>query len=297
MISSLDADTRKEISKRRRIKLWDVLYGTGGSGHWGGSSSWIELSTELWTTKDRGFLIFDPDKPEWEERDRFIASEGHVYPTQCVALNDIGLIDDDKLDTLRRVDFNSALGSSDYLQGHPSRNLNYGIEATSGSLGVGLSVATGIAAGLKKKGMRNRIVVLLGDGEIQEGIVSETLRNIGYQGLNNMILVLNNNGLQNDTYTKFRSFDPPPITTQLEEYGFHVVGKPERYEDRIAHDGHDPYYIHDSLHEAADSEKPALVVLNTLKGYGIDFTANSRDWHGRGPDESNYRSGLEQLNK
>ncbi|MBU0530669.1 MAG: 1-deoxy-D-xylulose-5-phosphate synthase N-terminal domain-containing protein [Candidatus Aenigmatarchaeota archaeon] len=295
----------REISRNRRLQIWDMLYAAGGSGHWGGTSSWVDASTGFWKT-DRewkegksGILRYNPEDPIWPERDRVVISKGHGYLPQAVAMSDIGYIPEEELRKLRKVDMDSPPGETRYLQGHPKIRPEWGIEAPSGSLGVGLAHGVFRAIALKKRGIDSKVVVLLGDGEMQEGIVSEALREIAYLKLNNMMIVLDNNEIQNDTFVRERSFYPTRIKGMLEDYGYNVIGDVVPFEERDGyHDGHDHEKIHYRLSKGMDSDRPAFITLNTVKGYGISFTENNPAWHGKGPspaDETQYMEGRRQL--
>ena len=242
-------------------------------GHPGGSMSAADLFTYLYFKE----MNVDPANPKWEDRDRFVLSKGHTAPGLYAALALRGFFPVEDLLTLRKV------GS--YLQGHPNMNSVPGVDMSTGSLGQGISTACGMALGAKVKGKTNRVYTLLGDGEIQEGQVWEACMFASHYKLDNLCVIIDNNGLQIDGDVA-KVMSPYPIVDKLEAFGFHVQ----------AIDGHDFKAIESAL-EAAKTVKgrPSAIVMKTVKGKGVSFMENQAGWHGVAPNDQQYEQAMSEL--
>ena len=243
------------------------------SGHPGGSLSAADMFTYLYFKE----LRVDPENPHWEDRDRFVLSKGHTAPGLYAALALRGFFPVEDLVTLRK------LGS--YLQGHPNMNSVPGVDMSTGSLGQGISVACGMALASRLKKWDNRVYTLLGDGEIQEGQVWEACMFAAHYKLDNLCVIIDNNGLQIDgSIAKVMS--PYPIDKKLEAFGFHV--------ETI--DGHD----FDAIASALDTAKtvkgqPSAIIMKTVKGKGVSFMENQASWHGSAPNDEQYAVAMAEL--
>ena len=242
-------------------------------GHPGGSLSAADLFTYLYNKE----LNIDPANPKWAERDRFVLSKGHCAPGLYAALAHRGFFPVEDLVQLRKV------GS--YLQGHPNMNTVPGVDMSTGSLGQGISVAVGMALAAKHTGKTNRVYSLLGDGEIQEGQVWEACMAAAHYKLDNMCIVVDNNGLQIDGNVK-DVMSPYPIVGKLEAFGFHV----------IAIDGHDFDAIEAAFNEAKQTKgMPTAIVMTTTKGKDVSYMENDAGWHGKAPNDAEYEQAMNEL--
>jgi transketolase len=244
------------------------------SGHPGGSLSAAELVTLLFYHVMR----HDPQEPQRPGRDRFILSKGHAAPILYAALADLGYLRTDELATLRQ------LGSR--LQGHPCRTKTPGVEA-SGSLGQGLSIGCGLAFAAKKLDRHGaRVYVLLGDGDLNEGQTWEAAMFARHQGLDNLVAVIDRNGLQYVGPTE-EVLALEPLAAKWESFGWHVV--------EVA-DGHDVAALLEAFDEAlAVSGKPAVLIAHTVKGKGVSFMEHQLGWHGAAPDAAQYAAAMREL--
>ena len=242
-------------------------------GHPGGSLSAADMFTYLYFKE----LNVDPQNPKWEDRDRFVLSKGHTAPGLYSALALRGFFPVEDLLTLRKV------GS--YLQGHPNMNSVPGVDMSTGSLGQGISTACGMALAAKVKGKENRVYTLLGDGEIQEGQVWEACMFASHYKLDNLCVIIDNNGLQIDGDVA-KVMSPYPIVDKLEAFGFHVQ----------AIDGHDLDAIEAALNTAKTVKgKPSAIVMKTVKGKGVSFMENNAGWHGVAPNDAQYEQAMGEL--
>ncbi len=243
-------------------------------GHPGGSMSAAELFTYLYFKE----LNVDPKNPQWEDRDRFVLSKGHCAPGLYAALAHRGFFPVEDLITLRKV------GS--YLQGHPNMNTVPGVDMSTGSLGQGISTACGMALAAKVKKADYRVYTLLGDGEIQEGQVWEACMFASHYHLDNLCVIVDNNGLQIDGDIS-KVMSPYPIVDKLEAFGFHVE----------AIDGHDYAQIEAALNTARTVKgQPCAIVMKTVKGKGVSFMENQAGWHGVAPNDAQYAQAMAELN-
>ncbi len=244
-------------------------------GHPGGSMSAAELFTYLYFKE----LNVDPKNPGWEKRDRFVLSKGHCAPGLYAALAHRGFFPVEDLLTLRKV------GS--YLQGHPNMNTVPGIDMSTGSLGQGISTACGMALSAKLKKQENRVYTLLGDGEIQEGQVWEACMFASHYKLDNLCVIIDNNGLQIDGDVA-KVMSPYPIDKKLEAFGFDVQ----------VINGHDFEEIEAAMNHAKTvAGKPSAIVMTTIKGKDVSFMENEAGWHGVAPNDAQYAQAMAELNQ
>lgn len=242
-------------------------------GHPGGSMSAADMFTYLYFKE----LNVDPKNPKWEARDRFVLSKGHTAPGLYAALALRGFFPVEDLLTLRKT------GS--YLQGHPNMNSVPGVDMSTGSLGQGISAACGMALAAKVKGQSNRVYTLLGDGEIQEGQVWEACMFASHYKLDNLCVIIDNNGLQIDGDVA-KVMSPYPIVDKLEAFGFHVE----------AIDGHDFEAIEVALNAAkAVKGQPSAIVMKTVKGKDVSFMENNAGWHGVAPNDAQFEQAMGEL--
>ena len=252
-----------------------ILTGTHSAkaGHPGGSLSAADLFTYLYFQE----LNVDPANPKWEDRDRFVLSKGHTAPGLYAALAHRGFFPVEDLTTLRHID--------SYLQGHPNMNSVPGVDMSTGSLGQGISCAVGMAMGLKHQGKSARVYTLLGDGEIQEGQVWEACMAASHYKLDNLVVIVDNNGLQIDGDVA-KVMSPYPIADKLETFGFHT----------IAIDGHDFDQMEQAFAEARTVKgKPTAIVMKTVKGKGVSFMENNAGWHGKAPNDAEYAQAMDEM--
>ncbi len=255
-----------------RMGVIESTYGAK-AGHPGGSLSAAEVFTYLYFKE----MNIDPKNPKWEDRDRFVLSKGHTTPGLYSALAQRGFFPVEDLPTFRHID--------SYLQGHPNMNTVPGVDMSTGSLGQGISVAAGMALAAKHTGKANRVYSLLGDGEIQEGQVWEACMAAAHYKLDNLCIVVDNNGLQIDGNIA-DVMSPYPIVDKLESFGFYV--------QQI--DGHDFDAIEAAFANAkASTGKPGAIVIKTVKGKGVSFMENDAGWHGKAPNDAEYAQAMTEL--
>jgi len=249
------------------------MLGKAGSGHTGGSLSAADVVACLYFWEMR----LDNANPGWPERDRFVLSKGHAAPLLYAALAEKGFIPKEELQSLRR------LGSR--LQGHPDMRKVPGVEASTGSLGQGIAWAVGMALAGRLDAKDYRVYTLLGDGEIQEGEVWEAVMAAAHYRLDNLVAIVDYNGLQIDGAVD-KVMSPLPIAAKFEAFGWNT--------QEI--DGHDFQQIMQSL-EAARGHKgrPSAIVARTVKGKGVSFMENGVDWHGKAPNTEQVERALAEL--
>jgi len=245
------------------------------AGHPGGSLSAADIFTYLYFEE----MNVDPKNPKDPDRDRFVLSKGHTAPGLYAALAEKGYFPKEDLLTLRH------LGS--YLQGHPDMKHIPGVDMSSGSLGQGISAAVGMALGAKLQNKAFRVYTLLGDGEIQEGQVWEAAMFAGAKHLDNLVVIVDNNGLQIGNVADVNS--PYPIDKKFEAFNFHVIN--------VA-DGND----FDQLKAAFDEARtvtgmPTAIITKTVKGKGVSFMENQVGWHGKAPNDEEYAIAMAELEK
>ena len=242
-------------------------------GHPGGSLSAADMFTYLYFKE----LNVDPADPQKADRDRFVLSKGHTAPGLYAALANRGFFPVEDLKTLRRTD--------SYLQGHPNMNYVPGVDMSTGSLGQGVSAAVGMALGAKHTGNACRVYTLLGDGEIQEGQCWEAFMMAAHYKLDNLCVIIDNNGLQIDGDIA-KVMSPYPIVDKLEAFGFQVQ----------AIDGHDFDAIEAAMTAARQVKgKPFAIVMKTVKGKCVSYMENEAGWHGKVPNTEEYEKAMTEL--
>ncbi|MDN5347762.1 MAG: transketolase [Clostridia bacterium] len=263
------------LQEKARLIRQDIvrMIGAAGSGHPGGSLSGVEIVTALYFH----VLRHDPRRPDWPERDRFILSKGHAAPLLYAALAESGYFPKEELWTLRR------LGSR--LQGHPDCKSLPGVEISTGSLGQGLAVANGLALAGRLDGRDYRVYVLLGDGELEEGMVWEAAMAAAHYNLDKVMAFVDHNHLQIDGRVE-EVMSPEPVAEKFRSFGWHV----------IEIDGHDFRQILAAVEEARrTSGRPTVAVAETVKGKGVSFMENQVDWHGVAPKPEQVARALAEL--
>ena len=243
------------------------------AGHPGGSLSAADLFTYLYFKE----MKVDPKNPKWEDRDRFVLSKGHTVPGLYAVLAQKGFFPEEDLVTLRQI------GS--HLQGHPNMNLTPGIDMSTGSLGQGVSAASGMALVAKHLGKDCRVYALLGDGEIQEGEVWEAFMFAHHYKLDNLCVIIDNNGLQIDGNIA-DVMSPYPIDEKLKAFGFAV--------QEI--DGHDFDQMELAFAKARETKGvPTAILMKTTKGKGVSYMENAVGWHGKAPNDEEYKIAMDEL--
>jgi transketolase len=276
-MANLDLGRLQGIAQECRVQILRMLT-HAGSGHPGGSLSVIDILATLYFNRMR----YDPKRPGWEERDRLVLSKGHCVPAQYCCMAKAGYFPESRLITLRK------LGSP--LQGHPDRMALPGVEAATGSLGQGLSIAVGMALGLKLAGERARVYCVLGDGEIQEGQVWEAAMSAPKLGapdhrLDNLCVILDYNGIQLDGHVK-TILDLEPVVDKWKAFGWPVLDI----------DGHDITQIDKALDQAESLKgRPTFIVAHTVKGKGVSFMENEPEWHGKAPKPAEAIRGIREI--
>jgi len=262
----------KEMAKNLRIEIVKML-ALAGSGHTGGSLSSADIVTALYFYK----MKHDPKNPNWHARDRFVLSKGHAAPVLYAALAMSGYFDKSLLGTLRKI--NSP------LQGHPCCKSLPGIEVSTGSLGQGLSVANGMALGLRLDGLPSRVYCLLGDGEIQEGQIWEAAMSASHYKLDNLCAIIDHNNLQIDGCCS-EVMDVSPIDEKFKAFGWNVFNI----------DGHNMEEIVEALDEAEKIKgKPTMIVAKTIKGKGVSIFEGKVQYHGIAPTKEELEIALKEL--
>lgn len=262
----------KEKAKNIRVNLLKAIH-KAGSGHPGGSLSATDIMTYLYFEA----MNVNPDKPDDENRDKFILSKGHAAPVLYATLAERGYFEIADTMELRKIDGK--------FQGHPCRDKVAGVEMSTGSLGQGFSVSVGMAIANKLDDKDSKIFVLLGDGELQEGIIWEAAMAAGHYNLDNLIAIIDWNGLQidgkNDDVMKVK-----PIDDKFKSFGFEVV----------IIDGHNFNDIKDAFNFAKGVKgKPVAIIAKTLKGKGVSFMENQASWHGKAPSEAELEKAILEL--
>ncbi len=259
----------EEKARTLRVSIVKTLH-KSQSGHTGGSLSAIDMITALYFHVMR----HDPENPQWEERDRFILSKGHAAPAQYVALAEAGYFPKEDLMMLRR------LGS--HLQGHPDSKGTPGVEVCTGSLGQGLSMANGMALGLRLDKRNSRVYALLGDGELQEGQVWEAAMASAHYRIDNLCALVDANALQIDGEVE-RVMNVGPIGDKFKSFGWNVTEI----------DGHDMEAIIKALESAKQvKEKPTAIVARTVKGKGVPRFEHKASYHGVAPNDEELSEAL-----
>lgn len=266
-------ELQKQANEIRKGILNAVFHAK--SGHPGGSLSAADMMTYLYFEE----MNIDPKQPQMEERDRFVLSKGHCAPGLYSTLANRGFFPVEDLKTLRHV------GS--YLQGHPDMKHIPGVDMSSGSLGQGLSAAVGMALAGKMDQKNYRVYAMIGDGEIQEGQIWEAAMFAGHRQLDNLVVILDNNGLQIDGCID-DVCSPNPIDKKFEAFQFHV----------ICINGNNFDEIEKALNEARQIKgKPCAIIMKTQKGQGVSFMENNAGWHGKAPNEEEFKQAMAELEK
>jgi transketolase len=268
-------DTQQLLAVARRIRRHIVeMTHEAQSGHPGGSLSSVEILCALYFG---GVLRYDPQRPDWPDRDRFVLSKGHCTPVYYATLAEAGYFPVDELLTFRKL--------NSRLQGHSKIGTAPGIEMSAGSLGQGLSYSIGqlFAGGLD--GRDYRVFCLMGDGECQEGQVWEALMCAGYYKLDRLTAIIDRNGVQNDWFVK-DTMELEPLDAKFEAFGWHVQTV----------DGHDVQQLIDALEATKGvTDRPSAIIAKTVKGKGVSFMENNPDWHGKGPDKEQLAQALAEI--
>ena len=246
------------------------------AGHPGGSLSAADLFTYLYFVE----MNIDPKEPKKADRDRFVLSKGHTAPGLYATLANRGYFPVEDLKTLRHI------GS--YLQGHPDMKHIPGVDMSSGSLGQGISAAVGMALAGKMDNADYRVYTLLGDGEIQEGQVWEASMFAGHRKLDNLVVIVDNNGLQIDGKIE-DVCSPYPIDKKFEAFNFHVIN---------VEDGNDFDQLAAAFKEAKETKgMPTAIIMKTVKGKGVSYMENNAGWHGKAPNDEEYAIAMADLEK
>ena len=265
----------ERLEKKAKEMRVDIIKMTtkAAAGHPTSSMSAIDMVVALYYN----FMKFDPKKPDMPERDRFILSKGHACPAQYAVLGDLGYFDKKEFLKLRQI--------NSMLQGHPDRVKIPGIEVSSGSLGQGLSVGNGMAWAGKMDGKNYRVYVMLGDGEMQEGQVWESIMTTAQWKLDNVTVLVDCNGLQNDWWVKEEK-DLGSLSDKFRAFGWNT----------IEIDGHNMGQIVDAIEKAKEGkEKPTAIIAKTVKGKGVGFIENDPDRHGVALTEEEMQRALKEL--
>ncbi len=274
MLDDKTLNNLKDFAKRVRRDIVTAVY-LAKSGHIGGALSGADILTVLYNLSLNIPAEWDKSD-DYENRDRFILSKGHASALLYSVLAERGFFDKELLKTFRKA------GSK--LQGHPSRGYLPGIEVSTGSLGQGLGMGVGMALGLKLNNNPAKVVVYLGDGELQEGAVWEAFMQAAHRKLDNIIAIIDRNGLQIDGETeKVTALNP--LDEKLKSFGWNVE----------IIDGHDFQQIFDTLEKAKNSSKPFAIIANTIKGKGVSFMENQAGWHGKAPNDEEYNAAIKEL--
>ena len=274
MLNDSEIKELKETALRVRKNIVTMVH-AAKSGHPGGSLSSADILTVLYTKVLNIPALWDKS-PDFEKRDRFILSKGHVSPLLYAVLAEIGLLKQEDLITFRK--FHSR------LQGHPAKGHVNGVETSTGSLGQGLSIACGVAMGLKLDKNPASVFVLTGDGELQEGSCWEAFMQASHRNLDNLVAIIDRNRLQIDGDTeKVMALDN--LDEKIKAFGWEVKEI----------DGHDYNQIYDALIQAKSATKPFAIIANTIKGKGVSFMENQAGWHGKAPNDEEFEVALKDL--
>lgn len=269
-----DVEELKKIAKRIRKNIVDMVY-EAQSGHPGGSLSVADILTVLYFNQ----MNISVKNPKSENRDRLVLSKGHCSPALYSTLAERGFIAEESLKTFRKIDSN--------LQGHPDMNKVNGVDMTSGSLGQGLSVANGIAISAKIDKKDYRVYCVVGDGEIEEGQIWEACMTAGHYKLDNLCVIVDNNNLQIDGTVK-EVMNIYPIKEKFESFGFTAFEV----------NGNNIEELIETFESAKKVENtPTVIIAKTVKGKGISYMENNAKWHGKAPNEEEYKMALSDIEK
>ena len=267
-----DVKELESLAKNIRRGIIEQVY-CGKSGHPGGALSCADILTVLYFNQ----MNISPENPKAPERDRFVLSKGHASPALYSTLAYRGYFDIEELKTFRGLDSR--------LQGHPDMNKVPGVDMSTGSLGQGLSVANGMALSSKLNSDGLRVYCLVGDGEIQEGQIWEAAMSASHYKLDNLCVIVDNNNLQIDgEVDKVKNIYP--LDEKFESFGFEVL--------KI--DGHNIAQIIEAFEKAKKVKgKPTVIIANTIKGKGVSFMENQAGWHGKAPNDEQYKQAMKEL--
>jgi transketolase len=262
-----------QIARKLRVYVVNMI-AAANSGHPGGSLSAVDIITALYFGR---VLKHDPKHPDWPDRDRFILSKGHGAPALYAALAESGYFPVSELNTLRQV--------NSRMQGHPVQGVTPGVEASTGSLGQGLSIGVGHAIAARLDNKPYRTYVLLGDGECQEGQVWEAAMTAGNYELGSLTAIVDSNRYQLDGAVEDIN-SLRPLDAKFESFGWRV----------ITVDGHDVGAVRVALHQAREShDVPVCIIANTVKGKGVTFMENNNEFHGKSPNAEQLQVAVSQL--
>jgi len=271
-VKPLSVTEMEAMAKKLRRHII-TMTGKAGSGHPGGSLSAVEIVTALYF----GLLRHKPSDPQWTDRDRFILSKGHAAPLLYAALAECGYLPIEELITLRQLDSR--------LQGHTDRTVTPGVEMSAGALGQGLSFAIGVALAGRLNSQKYRVYVLLGDGECDEGQVWEGAMAAAHFKVDNLVAIVDNNGLQIDGWNR-DVMNLDPFNKKWQAFGWHVIEV----------DGHDLAQLIDAFNQAKLVKgQPTVIIAHTIKGKGVSFMENNASFHGKAPSATEVEIALKEL--
>ena len=275
MLEGKSIQELKEFAKNVRCNIVKMVH-SAKSGHIGGALSGADILSVLYN-KSLNIPTEWENSANFEKRDRFILSKGHASALLYAVLAEKGFFSKDLLPTFRQI------GSK--LQGHPSKGYVPGIEVSTGSLGMGLGMGVGMALALKLDKNPAKVVVYLGDGELQEGSVWEAFMQAAHRNLDNIIAIIDRNGLQIDGETeKVTAINP--LDEKLKAFGWEVA----------AIDGHNLNEIYNTMETAKKANRPFAIIANTIKGKGVSFMENNAGWHGKAPNDEQFEVAIKELN-
>ena len=273
MLEQKEINRIQDLCKENRRNIIKMVH-NASSGHIGGSLSSVEILTVLFHKCMKTVPQWHRSS-EYDERDRFVLSKGHVSPAYYSVLSQLGYFNKEELLTFRKF------GSR--LQGHPTP-LCPGVEVATGSLGQGLSIACGIALSLKLDKNTANVFVLLGDGELQEGNIWEGFMNAAHHKLDNLVAIIDRNKLQIDGCTEnIKSLDP--LNEKIKAFNWHVIEV----------NGHDIAEIYNAIEQAKQISKPTAIIANTIKGKGVSFMENNAGWHGKATNQEEFEKAMAEL--
>lgn len=274
MLSTEEIEILKRSATKVRRNILKMIH-NAKSGHPGGSLSGADILTVLY--KKCLNIPSNWDKSaDFEKRDRFILSKGHASPLLYAVLSEHGLIEENELMSFRKI--------NSRLQGHPSKGYVQGVEVSTGSLGQGLALGCGIAMGLKLDKNPAKVVVYIGDGELQEGSCWEAFMQASHRNLNNLIAIIDRNNLQIDGDTE-KVMALGDVREKISAFGWSTAEI----------NGHDFNEIFEAMESAKHSEKPFAIIAHTVKGKGVSFMENQAGWHGKAPNDEQLALALKEL--
>jgi transketolase len=262
----------KVISKEMRIRAIKMAYNAGNNGaHLGGGLSAIELFAVLY----HFVMKIDPNNPDSDSRDRLILSKGHAVLAYYTVLESMGFLTQNDLDQFETNGF--------FLHGHAAKNISKGIEFSGGSLGLGISFGVGVAIALKKRELKSHVYIIVGDGECDEGIVWEALMSASHFNLTNITVIVDHNKLQSDGPIQ-DIMNLSPLSEKFEAFGFYVQEV----------DGHNIKQLC-NVFQTRNNNKPNVIISHTVKGKGVSFIENKKEWHHSKINQKQYEQAMEEL--